>query len=59
IPPAVRVCNADTASRHPDHFKPRLCERLNHILTAFYLSGMVNGADFQEGVILTTRTLCK
>ncbi|SRZ23124.1 Uncharacterised protein [Escherichia coli] len=41
IPPAVRVCNADTASRHPDHFKPRLCERLNHILTAFYLSGMV------------------
>ena len=41
ILPAVRVCNADTASRHPDHFKPRLCERLNHILTAFYLSGMV------------------
>ncbi|ECF8289689.1 hypothetical protein C4F05_23865, partial [Salmonella enterica] len=41
IPPAVRVCNADTASHHPDHFQPRLRERLNHILTAFYLSGMV------------------
>ncbi|MDD0124244.1 hypothetical protein PSZ46_23570, partial [Shigella flexneri] len=33
--------NADTASRHPDHFKPRLCERLNHILTAFYLPDMI------------------
>ncbi|EGK31052.1 hypothetical protein SFK304_5453 [Shigella flexneri K-304] len=41
ILPAVRVCNADTASRHPDHFKPRLCERLNHILTAFYLPDMI------------------
>ncbi|EFX4325409.1 hypothetical protein EY022_20520, partial [Shigella flexneri] len=41
ILPAVRVCNADTASRHPDHVNPCLCERLNHILTAFYLSGMV------------------
>ncbi|CAM7313087.1 hypothetical protein ESCOCP332B_26125 [Escherichia coli] len=41
ILPAVRICNADTASRHPDHFQPRLSERLNHILTAFYLSGMV------------------
>src|SRR5699024_9427558 len=41
IPHDVRVCNADTASRPPDHFTPRLCERLNHILTAFYLPGMV------------------
>ncbi|MDW3453494.1 hypothetical protein NQ279_25415, partial [Escherichia coli] len=41
ILPAVRVCNADTASRHPDHFNPCFHERLNHILTAFYLSGMV------------------
>ncbi|MGK3550348.1 hypothetical protein ACSLOE_30900, partial [Escherichia coli] len=29
ILPTVRVCNADTASHHPDHFKPCLCERLN------------------------------
>ncbi|CST54298.1 Uncharacterised protein [Shigella sonnei] len=41
ILPTVRVCNADTASRHPDHFKPCLCERLNHILTAFYLPDMI------------------
>ncbi|ECF8289677.1 hypothetical protein C4F05_23800, partial [Salmonella enterica] len=41
IPPAVRVCNADTASRHPDNLNTHISESLNHILTVFYLSGTV------------------
>jgi hypothetical protein len=41
-------------------FLPVCCrDRTERVLAVRTTGVMVNGADFQEGVILTTRTLCK
>lgn len=40
-------------------FLPVCCRDRTERVLAVRTNVMVNGADFQEGVILTTRTLCK